>query len=153
MNPDLYKPPNAALTETGSETGALYSPLQVAGASLLGGPIAACWLLAENYAELGNPDARRKALIWGVAGTIAILASAFALPQGFPSSILPTAYSFGLYQVAKTFQGPEIDARLAAGQRKQSVWRVIGIGLVSLVLIFAALIAILLVLPREMLPE
>jgi hypothetical protein len=153
MNPDLYKPPNAALTENESGTGALYSPLQVAGASLLGGPIAACWLLAENYAVFGDPGARRLTLIWGVVGTIVILSSAFVLPEGFPSSILPTLYTLALYQVAKTYQGPGIEARLAAGHRKQSVWRVIGVGVVCLALIFGVLIAILLALPQEMLPQ
>jgi hypothetical protein len=120
---------------------------------LLGGPIAACWLLAENYAVFGDPGARTQALIWGVVGTVAILGAAFVLPEGFPSSILPTGYTLALYQIAKTFQGPGIDARFAAGHRKQSVWRVIGIGVVCLVLIFGALMAILIALPAELLPS
>jgi len=121
----------------------LYSPMQVGCATALGAPIAGCWLMASNFRELGEPVAARRTLVWGGVFTVLALALAQFLPDGFPSTALPVAYTFVVYRLAKQHQGTAFEQHLAAGGRKHSFWRAAGIGvgfLAGLVgVIFAAI--------------
>jgi hypothetical protein len=126
----------------------LYSAGQVAGASFIGAPIGGAILLARNYAVLGNPAASRRALLWGSAGTVALLALAYVLPDGFPSRGIPMGYTVGMYHLAKQVQGDLFTSHITQGGGKRSTWVAVGIGALSLVGVLtlafsAALVAVL----------
>lgn len=147
-----YQPPRAPVS-TDLHTQSMYTAGQVAAGALLGSPMAGAWLLASNCKVLGDEAARRRALGWGAASTLALFGLAFLLPKGFPSSALPAAYTVTLYSIAKSRQGSAIAGHLEAGGRRYSSWRVVGIGLGFIVLIFATVIGIVLLLPEGALPE
>ncbi|MEO7033178.1 MAG: hypothetical protein ABI548_04935 [Polyangiaceae bacterium] len=125
----------------------LYSPGQVALATFLGSPIAGCWLLAANYAVLGERDARRRTLVYGAIATVVVLAIAFVLPEHVPNVVLPAAYTATLREIANRRQGKLFNAHIQRGGRKHSNWRVAGIGLAWLAAVLVAVVIVLLVLP------
>ena len=127
----------------------LYSPGQIAWATFLGAPIAGCVLMAFNYRRFGNSTAANVALFAGLIGTGLLLAIAFVLPESFPNSVLPAAYTFGMYQCVKSLQGNACQYRLANGGIKGSGWAATGIGILCLVFMLVALFAVVLVAPDE----
>jgi len=146
-----YMPPAEAPIATAKMK--LYSPGQIAGATFLGSPIAGCVLMTLNYRRMGDSTAANLALILGAIGTIGIIAMAFVLPDGFPNMVLPAAYTYLIYRYAKTAQGQAFDNLIAQGGRKGSGWAVLGVAALCLLLVFAAIIAVLLVMPEEWLDE
>jgi hypothetical protein len=124
----------------------LYSPGQIALAAVLGSPLAACWFFACNFRELGQPKTAKHYLIWGGIGTAVLLVIAFFLPDRFPNSILPIAYTAGLFQAAKQLHGTTVARHISAGGRLGSWWSVVGISLLCLILVVVALIGIVLLL-------
>jgi hypothetical protein len=136
VDSDVYRPPKADLSvEPGGPSAGtkLYSPLQVAAATLLGLPIAGALLMASNFRALGAPRSQRKALIAGVAGSIAVAALAWVLPEHFPGLVLPIAYIGAVGGIANSVQGESFRAHIAAGGLRRSNWMVLGIGLACLV--------------------
>jgi hypothetical protein len=127
----------------------LYSPGQIALASFLGAPLAACWLWSHNYRRLGEARRATRCLIWGVAGTAILVTIAFFLPEHFPSTVIPIGYTVGLYQVAKQSFGTAITQHLAAGGRPGSWWAVVGVGVAGLCIVLAVIVGISLLLPSE----
>lgn len=130
-----------------------YSPGQVAGATFLGSPIAGALLLASNFALFRKPDARRQALLWGGISTVGVFVLALFLPDNVPNSALPAGYTLALQQIAKCQQGTEFEAYIEAGGQKHSHWRVAGIGIACLIVVFLLTFAILMALPPEFLGE
>lgn len=127
---------------------ALYAPGHVALATFLGAPIAGCVLLALNYRRLGDSKAANLALFAGFMGTGVLLAIAFVLPDRFSNSVLPAASTFGMYQCAKTLQGKAHEHWLANGGIQGSGWTAAGIGILCLIGIVIAIIAVILVAPE-----
>ncbi len=125
----------------------LYSPQQIGVAAFIGTPLPACWMLAQNYMALAQRSQARGALIWGVLGTAALLAIAFILPEKFPKTIVPLAYSFALRELAKQRQGADFKAHLVAGGLRQSNWRVAGVAFAGLALVLVAFVVVVLLLP------
>jgi hypothetical protein len=142
-----YAPP--ANKSAASPRITLYSPGHIAWATFLGAPIAGFVLLALNYRRFGNSAAANLALIAGLIGTVLVLAIASVLPDSFPNSVLPAAYTFGMYLSVKSLQGNEYEHRLANGGIKGSGWVATGIGILSFVVILVALLAVVLVSPEE----
>ena len=133
---DVYQTPKGEVPASSKAQGKVYTPPQVGIATFLGGPIAGSLLLASNYATLGRRSARTQALVWGVVGTAAALAVALVLPKNIPHSSLPVTYTAALYHFAKTSQVGDYQTRLATAGR-QSHWKAVGIGVASLITLFA----------------
>jgi hypothetical protein len=137
QHPDLnpYVAPTAVLAtpyDAIVDLPRLHSPHQVMGASWLGTPIAGCWLLAANYRALHQPQTAQTTLLVGALVTSALLGLAFVLPDWFPNSVLPIAYSVAMLRVAKRLQGETFDHHLASGGPKHSAWRAFLVGVTSL---------------------
>ncbi|MBX3024097.1 hypothetical protein KF840_04220 [bacterium] len=145
------------MSEEGSAplAGALYSPRQVVSATMLASPLAGAWLLAANFQRLGDRPARTRSLTWGILGTIAVFVIAWFLPDRFPRLLLPLIYGVIMHLAANRLQGPAFAAHLAAGGRRHSSWRVLGIGLLVLGILlltaFAISVTLALLLPDDML--
>ncbi|MCG8590775.1 MAG: hypothetical protein MJE66_15905 [Proteobacteria bacterium] len=134
----------------------VYSVGQMIGATLLGGPLGGCVLLASNFLLFGATQRRTQALVGGVVASVLVMVLGFFLPERVPDSALPAAYTIALQQLASRTQGAEIETFLASGGSKHSHWRVAGIGAACLAGILAALFAVLLALPEawlESVPE
>ena len=136
-------------TSPGPPSGRLYTSGQVAYATFLGAPIAGCWLLAANYRALGNAPAAKRALIAGALATVGIFTLAFFLPDNFPNTVLPIAYTFGLHAYAKQLQGTALAAHFSAGGLRHTHGRAVGIALVFLVLTLVLLFSVVMILPQQ----
>jgi hypothetical protein len=149
INP--YAPP--AHGSAGHARISVFSPGQITWATFLGAPIAGCVLMALNYRRFGDFTSANVALVTGFIGTALLLAIAFFLPENFPNSVLPVAYTFGMYHSAKLLQGTAYEQHLANGGVKASGWAATGVGILSLLCITVAIFAVVLVMPAEWLGE
>ncbi|MBU6238679.1 MAG: hypothetical protein KGQ51_12710 [Planctomycetes bacterium] len=147
-----YSPPNTNTSVLASDF-ALYSPGHIAWASFLGSPLAGGMLMALNYFRLHKPLAGNVSLGVGLFLAIGLMVLSFFLPDSFPNSVIPLAYTFGMYQATKLLQGDAFSEHLARGGRKGSGWVATGIGVICLIIFVALLFAVLLSLPEEWLPE
>jgi hypothetical protein len=139
-----YAPPKSVVADPATVEGApiaastlLYSSGQVAVAAFLGAVPAAAWLIAANYRAIGRPRAARKTWWWGAAGTLVGSSLGFLLPEKFPHSFLPLAVTFGFQGLARQLFATVLDAHERTGGAFHSWWRVIGIGLLGMLLVFA----------------
>lgn len=117
----------------------LFSPIQIAIASCIGGVPAGCWLMARNFRALARDAGFRQCLLWGALGTVAVFVVAFLLPAEFPSFAIPLGYTIGLYLTAQQTQGRAVAEQQAGGLPPASWKAVLVVGLVSLVFMLLAL--------------
>jgi len=138
------EPPDALSTQASKR---LYSPRQIGGAAFIGSPISAAWLFAQNYGVLGKPGVGRRALFYGLLGTVALFGLASVLPAKFPKVALPLAQSLAIRELAQRLQGSEFKAHLAEGGSSQSNWRVAGVCVAGLAVVLAVAFVVVLLLP------
>jgi multisubunit Na+/H+ antiporter MnhB subunit len=113
----------------------VYSPLQVAVAAFIGGPLPACWLAALNAGELRQPAQRAVWFAVGLVGSVLVLyIGLFLLPDWVPPFVFPIAYTIALREAVRNIQGNDLTDLRAAGARQGSWAIVLGFALVGLVL-------------------
>lgn len=114
----------------------LYSPDQIGIAAFFGSPVAACWCLASNYRQLGNPEAATRWLICG--GVFLVCWFFMCLVRMSPGwflvwLIFGIAHPFGFKGYANRTQGDAVLEHVGAGGQLVSTWFVVCISLVILV--------------------
>jgi uncharacterized Tic20 family protein len=82
----------------------IYSPNQVLAISFLGGPMAMIYALWKNFRDLEDPHGMRQILIWGSFFIIALMAFAPLMSTAWPDYVLPLAYPFAAWSLAKQYQ-------------------------------------------------
>jgi hypothetical protein len=131
-----YSPPAADLGTpafAGGEPVRIYSPTQAACGALVGGPVGLIYFLYANFGVLGNAEAQRKTVAWGVVLIVALVIILPLLPDKVPSTPFTIAYMFMAQQVAVKHQMTK-EAIIASPQHEfQSNWRVFGLGLLTMV--------------------
>ena len=126
----------------------LYTTAQIATASLIGGPLPACWFIAHNFGALNQSDRRRRWIIGGIASVLVLLGLVVSgVVSHLPQYVLPVAYSLGLREWARKIQGEAITAHRAAGLPTGSWPAVIGYGILSLIVCFGIAFGVLLLFP------
>ena len=95
--------------------------------------MAAVYFLRRNFQTLGNPDAARKTLWWGILFNIAITAVIPFLPDRFPNYVLPLAYSWAAHGIAASKQLSKEAIASSHEFSFASNWRVVGIALIFLI--------------------
>src|SRR5271166_4121575 len=121
--------PNAAITPKSR----LYTPAQIRVGTFVGGPIAAAYLLRENFLRLGRGSEARTTVLWGVALTAALMALAPVLPKNVPNVVIPLLYSIVAGSVAEKWQLRKQAIRDSGWYQIQSNWRVLGISLLFMI--------------------
>ena len=145
QNPYMQNPYAAPYAAPARIASSLYTAGHVSLATFLGTPLGGSVVLALNEHRLGRQGGAIKALLFGVLGTVFLVALGFILPDGFPS------FPFGLGSlllmgwIARSRQGEAVRVHLASGGRAASGWGAAGIGLLSLLVVFVPLVAILVV--------
>jgi hypothetical protein len=125
----------------GSSNKRMFSPAQVAVASLIGSPLPAFYLIARNFRIAGYEKQARLMLIVGGIATASLLVIAFMLRDRSPHSLLSIAATVCVHQIAKTAQAALISQHRANGGRLSSWWLAIGIGFLGMLVILAILVA------------
>lgn len=113
----------------------LYSAKAIAIATFIGAPIAGCILLAHNTRKLGDARSASMTLIWGIVTTAVLMIVCYFLPEKFPNSVIPIAYTVTIYKFAKQRQAEALLEHIKRGGSLASGWAAAGIGLAMLCLI------------------
>jgi hypothetical protein len=133
-----YAPPSAAVRDSEpraaiSLKARLYTPGQIRAGSFLGGPIAAAYLLRENFRALNRGPEARATVVWGVAFVVGLMALLPFLPTRFPNYLIPILYSIAAGSVADKWQLQKQAIVDSGGYQIQSNWRVFGMALLSMI--------------------
>jgi hypothetical protein len=118
-----------------------YTNKAIGFATFLGGPLAAGYLIRENYLSLNNPDEGKNALMIGIVATIVMFTVIFMIPESImdkvPSQILPLIYTAIIYYIVEQKQGEVLKLHEENGNNFYSGWKAVGIGFISLLIISA----------------
>lgn len=119
----------------------LYKSKHILVATYIGGPLAAGYLMCENFKALHKPDSARNAIILGVISTILLFVIIFSIPENVldkvPRVIIPAIYTAIVYFLIQKYQGEPLEKQEKNKYPFFSVWRTIGMGLISLVIFLA----------------
>jgi hypothetical protein len=113
--------------------------------AFFGGPLAAGYIIAENFKAFNQPDKAKKTWIYTIIATIIIFGIIFLIPDSvkIPNHIIPLIHTGIAYYLMQHFQSANITAHINAGGLFYRWWRVVFIGLVGLVVIFISFFSIL----------
>ncbi len=102
--------------------------------TFLGGPLAAGYLIAENYKAFNDTDKAKKTWIYAIIATVVVIGGVFLIPDNFkiPNQIIPLIYTAIAYYLVQNFQGQNISAHLNSGGQVFGWWRTIAVGLIGL---------------------
>jgi len=116
--------------------GKIYKDRQIWTGTFLGGPLVAGYLIAANFKAFNQPDRATKAWIYSILATILIFGGLLIIPDSvkIPNQIIPLIYTGIAYYLVKHFQGLNITEHINAGRQIYNWWRVIGIGLIGLII-------------------
>lgn len=121
-----------------------YSQKAIGLATFLGGPMAAGYLIRENYLNLEEEENGKKALIIGILSTIFLFVGIFSIPESFienfPSQLLPGIYTVIIYFIVDKIHGKILKQHKIEGNEFHSKWKAAGIGIVSMFIIIAGLL-------------
>ena len=109
----------------------LLSRLQVATASLLGGPLAGFVLLGVNFRRLGRPGAAVGSVLVGLVMTALLILTGYFNPNNLASlggAISRVVAAFYMWLVIDTVQGLDLNAHFRLGGDVASCWSAVGLG-------------------------
>lgn len=122
----------------------LYNERAVLIAAFLGGPLAAGFLVAQNFKAIDEPQKATRT--WLIAtGVLILLIITSYIP--FLDKVPPILYSAAICTTAhfltKKYQGSQIQYHQESGGQLYSTWRAVAIGLISLAIIVIAVLVFL----------
>lgn len=125
----------SAKTENPHKNATLYTSKVMVAATFFGGPLAAGYMIGENFKALGKPDAGRSSIILGILATIAVFLFLFTLPEQLvdriPRPPFPLIYTVLIYLLVEKYQGNALKDHQFYGNSFHSGWRTAGIALIT----------------------
>ncbi len=116
----------------------LYSTQVIVGATYLGGPFAAGYMISENYKALGKIKEGKISLVLGIIATILVMIVVFSIPEKIinkiPNLLFPLIYSAIVWGIIELKLGKEIKNHQQENNPFYSNWRGFGVGLVSAII-------------------
>jgi len=126
-------------TESTTKDIKLYSSKAISGATFLGGPLAAGYLIGENFKAIDKPIEGRNSLIIGIISTIILFGGIFMIPQNIidkiPRQLIPLIYTGIIWGIVEWKQGDILKAHKENNNTFFSGWRAAGIGFISLLIL------------------
>jgi hypothetical protein len=119
----------------------LYDAGGVGLATFFGSPLAGAFLVATNYNRLGKSNNGVLAIVLGVMATAILVYVGFTQAKG--TSIFGIVCFVATWQIAKSLQGAAVAEHVARGGVLESKWKAFWIGIVTLAVLFAAIVAVL----------
>jgi len=109
----------------------VFTPRHVGVACLIGGPVAAAWLIAGNFRAFGELKKHKLTFLFGAITLVALLAVGFALPSNSFGAVIAAAVAGIAEKITNRLQGSAIEAFHNKGDSVGSWWSVVGIGLLG----------------------
>jgi hypothetical protein len=127
--------------------GKLYKDKSLVVAALFGGPLAAGYLLSENFKAFGETSKSGKTRIYTVLITVLFFIVLFNFPRRIAApiqilEIIPFISVVASYVILANFQGRQIDKHIIARGKFHSVWRALLIGIICLLITLASIIGL-----------
>lgn len=112
----------------------IYKDRAILVGTFLGGPLAAGYLIAENFKAFNDTDKVKKTWIYAILATIIVFGGVFMIPENvkIPNQIIPLIYTAIAYYLVQHFQGQNISSHLSSGGQLFSWWRTIAVGIIGL---------------------
>ncbi|SDI24964.1 hypothetical protein [Winogradskyella thalassocola] len=130
-----------------------YSQKSIGIATFIGGPLAAGYLIKENYKALNENDKGKTALIISIIATVVIFGSLFLIPEAImdkvPNMVIPAVYTGLVYLLVDKIHGTILDTHEAHNNVFYSGWKAAGIGLISLIVLMAIIFASIFLIPDK----
>ena len=125
-------------TENKTKDLIFYSQREIGFATFIGGPLAAGYLIRENFNTLNNPDEGKKALIIGIIATIIMFTGIFMTPENImdkiPNQVIPFIYTGIIYLIVERLHGKILKQHKENKNEFYSGWKAAGIGFISLII-------------------
>ncbi len=124
--------------------GKVYKDREIWAATLLGGVLAAGYMVAANYKTFGETDKARKTWLVSGAATAFLFYISFFAPyiDRLPNSAFAFIWASIVFVVVRIYQGEKIASHIRAGGQIQSWWKTIGVSLVGLAITVAAFVGV-----------
>ncbi|MGV6829835.1 MAG: hypothetical protein ACWA45_10625 [Flavobacteriales bacterium] len=117
----------------------LYSSKAISGATFLGGPLAAGYLIGENFKAIDKQTEGRNSLIIGIISTIILFGGIFMIPENIidkiPRQLIPLIYTGIIWGIVEWKQGDILKAHKENNNSFFSGWRAAGIGFISILIL------------------
>jgi heme O synthase-like polyprenyltransferase len=121
----------------------VYTPNQILGGSLWGGPLASIYFLRYNYLTLGKEEAAQKTLLYGGIFIILLLGLIPLVPQNFPRLIVPLSYCLAAWQLAYSTQLKKEEIAADEACDFASNWKTFGISTLAMACFFIIVIIVM----------
>lgn len=112
-----------------------HSQKSIGIATFLGGPLAAGYLIRENYLSLNKPDEGKKSLLIGIISTVIIFSVIFIFPESImdkiPNKLIPAIYTGIALLISAKIHGDLLHNHKENGNEFYSRWDAAGIGIIS----------------------
>lgn len=117
----------------------VYKDREIWVGALLGGTLAAGYMVAANYKAFGEADKRRKTWFVTIAATAFLFYILLFAPfvDRLPHQLFSLVCAGLIVVSARLFQGEKIAAHIRAGGRVQSWWKTLGVSIVGGVVVLA----------------
>ena len=123
----------------------IYKDRTIWAGTFLGGPLAAGYLIAENFKILNESEKVKNTWFISILCTIIIFGGVLLIPNidKIPRQLIPLIYTAIAYYIVKYYQGAKIEEFLKTGGKAYSWWRALGIGLIGTVVTIVPIIGII----------
>ncbi|MCW3084387.1 MAG: hypothetical protein JWP12_1753 [Bacteroidetes bacterium] len=122
----------------------LYKDKWMYAAAFVGGPLAAGYIIAENFKLLNEREKYKRTWLITILVAVLIFGGIFLIPDSvhIPGYMIPIAYSYTAFGLMKHYQGKQIEEHENNGGKTYSGWRSFLIGLIALAITLAVLFPI-----------
>lgn len=134
--------------ETKSILPKVYSEKALSLGTLLGGPLTAGYIFAENYKAFNEQGKAKKSWILSFLASVLIFGGVALVPDNvkMPNQLIPFVYTLIASLLFQRLQGQRVKAHLQAKGTLFSLWRAAAVGLIGIVITLLAILGIALTL-------
>jgi hypothetical protein len=141
------------MTEEQNLTTKFYSQRAITIASYFGSPLAAGYLIRQNFVALGKEDYGNYSMLIGIISTLLIFIGVFSIPElimnKIPNTLIPLIYTAIIYLINEKLQGKDLKEQKKNNGEFYSAWKAVGIGAICLVILFAGIFGYLYLKPDD----
>ena len=123
----------------------LFSQKSISAATYFGGPLAAGYMIGQNYKSLNNQRASVQSFIIGALSSFVLMAVILSIPDHImaevPNVAIPLLYSGIAWGIVEWKQGDVLTKHEEEGNPYHSNWYVAAVAIISAVLLVIALIS------------
>jgi hypothetical protein len=132
------------MTENQNLTTKFYSQRAITIASYFGGPLAAGYLIRQNFINLGKEDYGKYSMFIGIISTLLIFIGIFSIPEHIinkiPNPLIPLIYTGIIYLINEKLQGKDLKEHKENNGEFYSAWKAAGIGAICTVILLGGVL-------------